>query len=190
MIGVGVEGPSDLEFWRKYLHRAFPGRRFDVRNMKTREKLVAAAPRLLATFRDMCYSAGLIILDLDKNPCVPDVIELFDEAVRTELRKPLDERYLFLCVAIRKMECWFLADADAVTAVLPDVSYELPPDTSVWGVGKLRGLWKEQYGKAAALNKIDFAKRAAPRFSAERALLHSASLRIAWHRIKLAAARA
>ncbi|MCW3054319.1 MAG: hypothetical protein JWN14_3489 [Chthonomonadales bacterium] len=25
MIGVGVEGPSDLKFWHKILHKRFPG---------------------------------------------------------------------------------------------------------------------------------------------------------------------
>ena len=35
-IGVGVEGPSDLAFWDKVLHKHFPGVRFDIRNMKDR----------------------------------------------------------------------------------------------------------------------------------------------------------
>jgi len=189
MIGVGVEGPSDMEFWRKYLHRVFSGVRFDVRTLKNRAKLIAATPRLLETFRDVHYPAGIIILDIDKNPCVRDLLELFDVPVQREFRKPLGERYLHLCVAVRKVECWFLADAEAIKAVLPDVSYSAPNDTRLWGIGKLDRLWKQQYGEAATLNKIDFAKRLAPKFSADRAIGHSASLRIAWDRIKSAVAR-
>ena len=43
-IGVGVEGPSDRAFWDKVLHKYFPGVRFDIRNMKTRDKLIRADP--------------------------------------------------------------------------------------------------------------------------------------------------
>ncbi len=40
IIGVGVEGPSDLQFWHKVLHKHFRGHKFDVRNMKNRDKLI------------------------------------------------------------------------------------------------------------------------------------------------------
>ena len=183
MIGVGVEGPSDRAFWTQYLHRAFPGERFDVRNMKTREKLIAATARLLATFRDAHYAAGMIVLDRDKDPCVAELRNLFDHEVRVELGRPLPERFLFLCVAVRKLESWFLADREAVIAVVPEASYDAPEDTSIWGVGKLRELWKQQYGVNSALNKIAFAEQVAPHFSAKRAKQHSKSLEISWTRI-------
>ena len=190
-IGVGVEGPSDQKFWRRFLHRAFPGRLFDVRNMKNRHKLIASAPRLLATFREAGYAAGVIILDLDENPCVGDVRSFFDEDLRREFRRAMEERYLHLCVAIKELESWFLADCEAVSKLLPEAEYRLPADTCIWGAGKLKELWKQQYGgRLVAFNKIDFADRIAPLFCVERAKEHSASLRIAWERIEVAAARA
>lgn len=50
-FGVGVEGPSDFQFWHKVLHKHFRGCRFDVRNMKNRDKLIRETPKLLETFR-------------------------------------------------------------------------------------------------------------------------------------------
>ncbi len=38
-FGVGVEGPSDFQFWHKVLHKHFRNCRFDVRNMKNRDKI-------------------------------------------------------------------------------------------------------------------------------------------------------
>lgn len=51
-FGVGVEGPSDYQFWHKVLHKHFRRCRFDVRNMKNRDKLIRETPKLLDTFRD------------------------------------------------------------------------------------------------------------------------------------------
>ena len=182
-IGVAVEGPSDLRFWRKFLHRSFRGWLFDVHNMKNRSKLIRDTTRLLDMFRGLGYSAGVIILDRDRNPCVSDLLEEFDDRVRTEFGKPLDQRYLHLCVAVKELESWFLADRQAVVSVLPDVSYDVPADTSIWGAGRLHGLWRQQYGKNSAFNKISFAETIARRFSADRAMHHSASLRISWDHI-------
>ncbi len=182
-IGVGVEGPSDLKFWRKFLHRSFCGRLFDVRNMKNRSRLIRDTPRLLDMFRGLGYSGGIIILDRDKNPCTAHLVEEFDERVRGEFQKPLEQRYLQLCVAVRELESWFLADREAVLAVLPDASYDVPEDTSIWGAGRLRELWKQQYGRASALNKINFAEAMATRFSVARAMKHSASLQVSWDRV-------
>ena len=41
-VGVGVEGPSDRDFWDKVLHKHFPVVRFDVRNMKNSERVANA----------------------------------------------------------------------------------------------------------------------------------------------------
>ncbi len=186
-IGVGVEGPSDKKFWSRFLHRTFPGRGFDVRSMRGRPKLIRDAPRLLDTFRDTRRAAGIIILDLDDNPCVGDVRELFDQRVKSEFQRPLEDRYLHLCVAMRDLESWFLADYEALREGLPAANYKLPGDTRVWGSAKLKELWKQQYGgRSVAFNKIDFANRIAPVFSVERAREHSASLRIGWERIRIA----
>ena len=189
-VGVGVEGRSDLEFWRKYLHREFQGCHFDVCNMNGREKLIASTPKLLDTFHSAGYRAGIIILDRDKDPCIEELRKLFTVGMQAEFRKPLEQRYLFLCTAVRKIECWFLADHQAVIEVLPDVSYELPDDTGKWGVGKLKKLWKEQYSEFSTLNKIEFARQIAPRFSATRGSAYSASLKIAWERIQFAVKQA
>ena len=45
-IGVGVEGASEWTFWKKVLHKNFGGIRFDVRNLKNKEKLIRATPQL------------------------------------------------------------------------------------------------------------------------------------------------
>ena len=189
-IGVGVEGPSDQKFWRRFLRRAVPGHVFDIRNMKNRPKLIRDAPRLLTTFHDLAYSAGIIILDLDENPCVQDVRKLFDASLHKELRCPRERRYLQLCVAAKELESWFLADYEGVKKVLPKADYKLPSDTCIWGSGKLKELWRQQYGRRSmAFNKIDFADRIAQVFSIDRAARHSASLRTAWERINIAVTR-
>lgn len=58
-FGVGVAGPSDFQFWHKVLHKHFRGCRFDVRNMKNRDKLIRETPKLLDTFRDCHYAAAI-----------------------------------------------------------------------------------------------------------------------------------
>lgn len=179
-IGVGVEGPSDLRFWRKYLHRTFADRRFDVRNMSGRPRLIKQAPRLLDAFRSLRYRAGIIILDLDKNPCVSDLIAQFDEPVQCELRRPLADRYLHICVAVRKIESWFLADREAVTAVLPGAEYEVSCYTNKWGKRKLGELCRNI---GLRYNELWFAEEIAPEFCATRAMTHSSSLALAWERI-------
>lgn len=49
-IGVGVEGASERTFWTKVLPKNFAGVRFDVRNLKNKERLIRATPRLLDAF--------------------------------------------------------------------------------------------------------------------------------------------
>ncbi len=187
-IGVGVEGPSDSRFWVKTLHRCFGAGavRFKVQNMSNRHGLIQKAGRLLGMFRGLHYAAGILILDQDKDPCVTDLRNLFDEAVRTELTKPLAERYLHLCVARREIESWYLADSDAITAILPSAQYDLPKDTSVWGKGKLRELCKSA---GIGYNELAFAEQIAPKFNAQRARPYSESLRVAWERIENAVTR-
>lgn len=186
-IGVGVEGPSDQRFWKKLLHRTFPGYGFDVHNMSNRPKLIRESGRLLDSFRDAHYPAGIIVLDQDKNPCATDLSGLFDQTVRTELRRPIDERYLFLCIANRKIESWYLADAEAVQGVLPSVRYDMPNDTSIWGKRKLGELCRN---RGMPYNEILFAEQIAPRFSVDRAMQYSESLAIGWSRVKAAVKQA
>jgi len=189
-IGVGVEGPSDLRFWRKVLHRCLGQHgliRFDVHNMSGRPKLVRDADRLLDVFRGAGYSAGLLVLDLDKNPCVEDLRDQFSERVQGELRATGDNRYLHLAAAVRKLESWYLADPDAVRAVIPGADYTGAGYDSRWGKGKL-GEICERGG--SLYNELLFAEQIAPHYSPERASELSDSMRLAWERIMRAASRA
>ena len=186
-IGVGVEGPSDRSFWDKVLHKHFPGVRFDVRNMQNRDKLVRATPRLLDNFRSLHYAAGFILVDRDKDPCVAAILQRFDEVSREEARRPADERYLFVCVAIRGLEAWFLADTTAIKALLPKATYTAPSNTeSLNPAKKLKALWQQQYGGNSSPNKPDFAKRLAPKFAPEAAGRHSASFAYFWSHLTAA----
>ncbi len=186
-IGVGVEGPSDRAFWDKVLHKHFPGVRFDIRNMKTKDKLIRQTPRLLDAFRSLHYAAGFILVDRDKDPCIAAVLQWFDEASREEARKPASERYLFVCVAIRGLEAWFLADASAINVLLPKAGYTAPSETGSLNPGrKLKALWQQQYGRNAAPNKIGFASMMAPQFDPEAAGQHSASFTYFWSRLTAA----
>lgn len=186
-IGVGVEGPSDRAFWDKVLHKHFPGVRFDIRNMKTREKLIRATPRLLDSFRSLRYAAGFILVDRDRDPCVAAVLERLDAVSREAARQPADERYLFVCVAIRGFEAWLLADAAAIKALLPRASYTAPSDTAGLNPGRLlRTLWQQQYGQNSTPNKIGFARMMASPFEPEAAGQHSASFSYFWSRLTAA----
>ena len=189
-IGVGVEGSSDREFWKKVLRKHFSTTDFDIRNMKNKSKLIRESPALLNTFRDLHYDAGFILVDRDKHPCPTAVLNEFDELIQIEARKPVSERYLFVCVAIREMEAWLLADGDAIKVVLPKAEYAPPKETGNMGAeGKLKKLWRKQHGRIA-LNKIDFARQMAPRFNPRRASGHSASFKYFWNHVTSRAAHA
>jgi hypothetical protein len=180
-FGVAVEGPSDWQFWHKVLHKHFRGCRFDVRNMKNRSKLIRETPKLLDAFRDCHYAAGFILVDLDDDPCVSSVLGLFDVAIRTAAQLPdKSARFLHVCIAIEEIESWYLADSDAINAVIPGCTWSAPADTSSVAKGKLRFLLRNHLGRNAGFNEIDFAKTIAPKFSPHRARLHSASLRYFW----------
>ena len=186
-IGVGVEGPSDRVFWDKVLHKHFPGIRFDIRNMKTRDKLIRQTPRLLDNFRSLQYVAGFILVDRDRDPCVAAVLERLDAVSREEARQPADARYLTVCVAIRGFEAWLLADAAAIKALLPQASYAAPSDTASLSPKKtLKASWQQQYGPNSSPNKRDFAESMAPLFDPEAARQYSASFTYFWSRLTIA----
>jgi hypothetical protein len=189
-FGVGVEGPSDFQFWHKVLHKHFRGCRFDVRNMKNRDKLIRETPKLLDTFRDCHYAAGFILVDLDDDPCLGSVLGLFDAAIRTAARIPDKRaRFLHVCIAIEELESWYLADADAINAVIPGCTWSAPTDTSSVAKGTLRALVRNHLGKNASFNEIDFAKTIAPKFDPSRARPHSASFRYFWELVESKARR-
>jgi hypothetical protein len=182
-VGVGVEGPSDRKFWDKVLHKHFRNVTFDIRNMKDRQKLIRETPRLLQFFRDAHYDAGIILVDRNDSLCVTEVISEFEEQIRSEARKQVQVRYLHICVAIRELEAWFLADAEAVNAVLPNVNCKPSNETGSLNAERiLRDLWKKQYPNTA-FNKIDFAGKIAPKFKPEEARAHSRSFEYFWARI-------
>jgi len=180
-FGVGVEGPSDFQFWNKVLHKHFRSCRFDVRNMKNRDKLIRETPQLLETFRDCHYTAGFILVDLDDDPCLARVLNLFDSTVREAARLPEKQaRFLHVCIAIKELESWYLADAQAVNSLIPGSDWSSTADTCAVSKGRLRSLIKTHLGQNATFNEIDFAKRIAPKFHPDRARLNSASFRYFW----------
>lgn len=184
-IGVGVEGPSDKEFWEKVLHKHHRGLRFDIRNMKNRTKLISATPRLVESFRSAGCQRCIILIDRDSEPCPRSVIELFDPLIIAEATQPPAERFVSIVVAVRELEAWYLADSEAVRAVLPEATVEDHPDTDVIGAeGKLRSYWQEQY-EVGTPNKIDFARSIAPKFNPTRAAQSSTSFSYFWNRLDL-----
>lgn len=185
-VGVAVEGPSDRAFWRKFLHRIYRPQLFDVRMMGGRQKLVRDAPKLLKMFRDAHYCAGILIIDIDKDPCVAETREIFAEEILEELKRSLSERYLHLCVAVRKIESWYLADDEAILSVIGGVKYDASGYDARWAKKKL-GALHDQVG--AVYNPIDFGERIATNFDPQRAAERSDSFRIAWERISNAASR-
>ena len=180
-IGVGVEGASEWTFWKKVLHKNFGGIRFDVRNLKNKEKLIRATPQLLDAFRSLHYAAGFILVDRHRDPCTTAVLHRFDDIIQGEARKPADERYLFICVAIKGLEAWCLAAPSAINALLPRAGYVAPEEIATLNPKqKLKTLWKKQFGKSSALNKIGFAQMMAPRFDPDEGRKRSASFDYFW----------
>lgn len=180
-IGVGVEGPSDLQFWNKVLPKHFPHWRFDVRMMKNRDKLIRETPKLLDTFRSLHYRAGFILVDLDDDPCVTHIVSLFDPVIQQHRKNfERDSRFLHICVTKKELEAWFLADAQAIHAVIQGSDYQAPADTSTYGKGKLRRHIRAMEGRRAAFNEIAFARDIAPKFSPNRARKCSNSFEYFW----------
>ena len=188
-IGVGVEGPSDRAFWHEVLHKHFGGIQFDVRTMGSKETLIRQTPRLLEAFRSLEYKAGFILVDRERDPCFPAVLERFDEAIRGEARSPVNGRYLFVCVAIRGLESWFLADPFSINGLLPGANYSAPRETArVDPKRKLSQLWKKEFGQNSAPRKIGFARMMAPQFDPEVARHHSESFHYFWTRLTMSLA--
>jgi Domain of unknown function (DUF4276) len=179
-IGVGVEGPSDLAFWKHVLGKHFKTCRFDVRNMKNRDKLIRAAPNLYEEFKNAGRSAAIILVDRDSDTCVEAVRNRFEPSMRQEASLPINQRYLFLLVAIKQIECWYLADAGAINSVIPNGDYSCPPDTCRWnGKRQIKDLLRAA-GGAGGFNEIAFARSIAPKFTPARAKQHSKSFAYSW----------
>ena len=117
------------------------------------------------------------------------VLRRFDDLIQEEARKPEDERYLFICVAIKGLEAWYLADPSAINTLLPRADYVAPDETAMLNPKQeLKALWKKQFGENAAPNKIGFAQIMAPRFNPEEGRKRSASFDYFWVRVNGASA--
>ena len=186
-IGVGVEGPSDAKFWGKVLCKHFQSHQFYVRNMNCKSKLIRETPKLVDHYRKLGYAAAIIFVDCDDPPyCATPVIEKFEAETQEMAREPLQERFVFICVAIRELEAWFLADPAAIKKIV-EVAYQpsTQEDTGDLNAEKtLKDLWRKQHGKNSPLNKIDFAERIAKHFNPEQAMKRSASFKHCWNRIR------
>lgn len=183
-FGVGVEGPSDLIFWKKVLHKHFPAHRFDVRNMKNREKLIRETPDLLDQFRSAHFDGVFILADKDKERCLTELRELFKQAEQDAFKLPRPERYLNLCAPIRNVEAWYQADEAGIRSVVGAMDYTVPAETDGKGKGAIRQLYSELYGNRVAYNEIQFAKDMAPLFDPAAARQHSTSFNYFWTRLE------
>ncbi len=186
-IGVGVEGPSDRDFWNKVLHKHFRRFQFDIRNMKSRAKLIESTPTLLESFKNLHYRAGFILVDRNDSRCPTEVLGEFDAHVQLEAKRPINQRYLHICIAIRELEAWFLADEAGINAVLTKSEYGASSETGlVSAEGMLKTLWQKNFGKGVAINKIEFARMMAPKFDPGCALNRSSSFKHFWGRLRAA----
>ena len=183
-IGVGVEGSSERTFWTKVLHKHFGGIRFDVRNLKNKEQLIRETPRLVDSFRSLHYAACFILVDRHGDPCIMAVLDRFDAMIQGEARRPAEDRFVFICVAVKGLESWYLADPSAINALLPKTGYVAPQETAILNPKqKLKKLWKKQFGENTAPNKIGLAQTMAPQFDPDEGRRRSASFDYFWARM-------
>lgn len=92
--------------------------------------------------------------------------------------------YLFVCVAIRGLESWFLADPFSINGLMPGANYIAPRETArVNPKRRLSDLWTKQFGPNSSPRKIGLASMMAPQFDPEVARQHSASFDYFWTRL-------
>ena len=124
------------------------------------------------------------MVDRHRDPCTTAVLHRFGDTISREARKPEDEHYLFICVAIKGLEAWYLAAPSAINSLFSKAGYEAPEETATLDPKqRLKTLWKKQFGKSSALNKISSAQMMAPKFDADEARNRSASLDYFWTRM-------
>jgi hypothetical protein len=134
--------------------------------------------------KDLHYDGGLIILDRDSDPCSATILDLFDASIQDTLRlNPIENRFLFAFIAVKELESWYLADEQAIRAVLSGCTYAAPQDTSAHSKSTLKELIKSCRGRNVGFNELGFAKEIAPRFGPQRAISHSPSFKLFWDRI-------
>jgi len=183
-FGVGVEGVSDLIFWKKVLNKHFAPHQFNVRYMNGREPLIRRTPELLDQYRNAHYDGLFILADKDKERCFTQLRVLFSEAERAAFVLPRATRYLNLCAPVRNVEAWYQADEAATRSVTGAMDYVVPAETDGKGKGTIRLLYSALYGNLVAYNEIQFAKDMAPLFDPAAARQHSTSFNYFWTRLE------
>ena len=184
-IAVVVEGPSDEVFWEKVLNREFARRcRFKVIKRNGRSNVISGAADLLESLRGAGYEAIFFVVDLDDEPCVAAVRELFAAGVKQDSLAPLEQRRVHLCIARRHFESWLLADEEAIRAALPNVTYSCEAATDGRnGKAQLKQLIRTDRGAAASFREPAFAQEMAPCFSPAKAVRWSSSFAHFWTRM-------
>lgn len=183
-FGVGVEGPSDRIFWDKVLNKYFRPHRFDVRKMNGREGLIRGTPALLEQFRNARFDGVFILADKDKERCLTELRELFNEPEQVAFKLPRAARFLNLCAPIRNVEAWCQADEAGIRSVVGAMDYEVPAETDGKGKGTIKLLYSGVYGNRVAYNEILFAASLAPVFDPAAARQHSTSFNYFWTRLE------
>jgi hypothetical protein len=101
-----------------------------------------------------------------------------------QLEKPIGQRFLHMALAFRQLECWYLADENAIRAVTRDASYAAPTNTACLnGVKKVRELLQTGYDLAVAYNIIEFSRTMSIKFSPDVAMKFSPSFMHFWKHI-------
>ncbi|MEW6236623.1 MAG: DUF4276 family protein [Candidatus Omnitrophota bacterium] len=178
IIGVGVEGNSDKEFYEKILFRYFPQIIFKVRNYKNKQELISKTPSFWEECLNRNYNGCFILVDSHEQACISEVRMLFNKNIIHECRKSIEERNLFICVVIRGLESWLLADDGAIKNLFPSANYEPPDDTGI--IDPKKTLKKIDLKRIYISNKTLLAKQIAAKFNPNRAKLHSPSFAYFW----------
>jgi hypothetical protein len=106
----------------------------------------------------------ILLTDLDDAPCYT--------AVRSRIQAP---EFVFVCIARKSLESWYLADSQAMSAWLNRIHYEPEPELvpgRPWDY--LHELSKRYAGHGTGSSKISFSKKMLNsfHFSIERAAAH------------------
>lgn len=171
-IGIGVEGISDKIFFDKILHKRFPNCRLQIRNLKDKSRLIRDSAKLLENFRGAHYHAGIILLDSDRDPCVEFIRDLFSDSCKDEFSKARPNRFLHLVVAKKGLECWLMADEEAIRQSSGNHEYLAEPETAL--INPKTTIEKVFANK---LSKVELAPKIASSFDLGRASTKSESLR-------------
>jgi hypothetical protein len=178
-VGVVVEGPCDLVFWQRLLHRIFARHDygFDVRSLKGTSRVIQQAPQLTDDFYKAGYHSAFFILDADKSPCPREVLARFDVDFLEEIRRNRPaERFAHVFIAFREIESWILADENCVRHLLDFPGYAAPEEqSSPGGKARLLRICREHGAFPVGMQDLEFARQAAALFDPLRVKAHSPS---------------